>query len=305
MPNMPMNNKASLPLILLVEDSKTSAAVLSRELAEHYRVLIASDGNAAWEYLETNKEIDLVITDIHMPFMSGQQLLVKIRKSKHAHLSNLPVIMITTTEDRADSRLAFLNGVNDFLIKPIDGIELQARVGVHYSLSKAIRETVRPSKFVGIVQRSIEFAPGDKQAGIAILSYFSEVIRRKYPRIDAKITIEQEDRFVRMIIETPDGQKEKVEKALWEYGLVVQGKMMPEELVSDPLAVMELRNKLEISRLELEQSRRLLTYEQTTSVEKITSLKDQVDNLKTIVGETLKGTNNAFTIMDKFETVFN
>jgi len=299
------NNKKSLPLILLAEDSQTTATLLIKYLDNSYRLLLARDGVAAWEMLQTNKEVDLVITDINMPNMTGHQLLVKIRRSKDERISNLPVILMTTTEDTVDRNLAFLNGANDFITKPIDEMEILARVNVHYKLGRVIRDFAKQRNFVGAIQRSIEFGPGDKQAGIAILSYFSQILRQKYPGIDAKVTIEQEDQFVRMIIETPDGQKEKVEKALWEYGLVVQGKMAPEELVSNPLAVMELKNKLEISRLELDQTRRLLTYAETTSTNRIASLERQVETLNTLVGETLKGTNNAFTIIDKMMQTYS
>jgi len=65
---------------------------------------------------------------------------VKIRKSEDAHYKNLPVIVITTFEDNTDRNLAFLNGANDFITKPIDEMELLARVNVHYRLAHTIRE---------------------------------------------------------------------------------------------------------------------------------------------------------------------
>jgi diguanylate cyclase (GGDEF)-like protein len=102
--------------------------------------LHAKDGVEAWEMLEAIREIELVITDINMPRLSGHQLLVKIRKSEDPHFKNLPVIVMTTTDDNTDRNLAFLNGANDFVTKPIDDMELLARVNVHYKLSNTIRE---------------------------------------------------------------------------------------------------------------------------------------------------------------------
>jgi two-component system cell cycle response regulator len=90
--------------------------------------------------LAGNPDIELVITDIHMPNMTGHQLLVKIRKSDAERYRNLPVIVMTTTEDNVDRNLAFLNGANDFISKPIDEMELQARVNVHHRLTRTIRE---------------------------------------------------------------------------------------------------------------------------------------------------------------------
>ncbi len=129
-----------LPLLLLVEDSQTTTALLSKYLGNSYRLLHAKDGVQAWAALESNPEIALVITDIHMPNMTGHQLLVKIRKSEDGRHKNLPVIVMTTAEDNVDRNLAFLNGANDFVTKPIDEMEMMARVNVHYRLARTIRE---------------------------------------------------------------------------------------------------------------------------------------------------------------------
>lgn len=129
-----------LPSILLVEDSQTTRALLSKYLAGTYRLMHAKDGAEAWDLLQDETEIELVITDINMPRLTGHQLLVKIRKSDDPRFKNLPVIVMTTTDDNVDRNLAFLNGANDFLTKPVDEIELQARVNVHYKLARTIRE---------------------------------------------------------------------------------------------------------------------------------------------------------------------
>ena len=129
-----------LPLILVVEDSQTTAALLSKYLGSTYRLLHAKDGQLAWTALEKNPNIVLVITDINMPNMTGHQLLVKIRRSEDTRHKNLPVIVMTTAEDNVDRNLSFLNGANDFITKPIDEMELVSRVNVHYRLARTIRE---------------------------------------------------------------------------------------------------------------------------------------------------------------------
>jgi CheY-like chemotaxis protein len=289
------------PHILIAEDSLTSIAVISRDLRDNYYIIHARDGQEAWEILQTDNTIDMVVTDIHMPKMTGHQLLVKIRKSKNTRIANVPVILITTAEDSADRNLAFLNGANDFLNKPIDSMELVARVNVHHKLSTTIRSLSDKAnrQFVGAITRSIEFGPGDKQAGIAILSYFSEIVKEKYPDINVKITIEQEDRFVRMIIETPDGSQERIEETLEQYGLVVLGKMIPEKLLSDPISVAGLKNKLELTTVELRHTRDLLRLTESTNVNRITSLEKQVESLHEYIGQSLTGINNAFRLVEK------
>ena len=133
-------NDVTLPHILVVEDSLTSVAVISRDLRQRYSLLHARDGDDAWQVLQTDMRIELVITDVQMPRVSGQQLLKLIRQSEDARIRSLPVIVMTTAEDNADKHLAFLNGANDFLNKPVDPLELQARVNVHHRLARTIHE---------------------------------------------------------------------------------------------------------------------------------------------------------------------
>lgn len=130
----------ALPRLLLVEDSETSAALIARHLADRYQVRHARNGEEAWKMLLTDRKIELVITDIQMPRMNGQQLLKKIRASDVPELKGLPVIVMTTADDNLDRNLAFENGANDFIGKPVDTVELQARIGVHQKLARTIRE---------------------------------------------------------------------------------------------------------------------------------------------------------------------
>jgi len=126
--------------ILLVEDSLTTAAMISKYLSERYVLVQTKDGADAWEVLKANPEIGLVITDLNMPNMTGHQLLVQIRRSENARINQLPVIVMTATDDKVDRNLSFLNGANDFVTKPIDEMELLARVNVHYNLANTIRQ---------------------------------------------------------------------------------------------------------------------------------------------------------------------
>ena len=130
----------SLPRLLLVEDSKTSARLVTNALRDRYRVLHAHDGAEAWDVLARNDRIDLIITDIQMPNMNGHELLSKIRASDSPETRALPVIVMTTADDTADRDRAFASGANDFIYKPVDVVELQARVAVHQKLATTIRE---------------------------------------------------------------------------------------------------------------------------------------------------------------------
>lgn len=128
-----------LPQLLLVEDSETSAALIVRYLKDRYRVRHAGDGAAAWTILSAESTVELLVTDIQMPHMSGHELLRKIRASEIPRISGLPVIVMTSANESSERDLAFANGANDFITKPMQPTELLARVGVHQKLAQTIR----------------------------------------------------------------------------------------------------------------------------------------------------------------------
>ena len=80
------------------------------------------------------------------------------------------------------------------------------------------------TKRVEQITRSIEFPSEYHQAGLNILSYFGEIVRKRYKEIPIVLRIEQEGLTVRMIITSPDGElKECIEKTLEQYLMVITG----------------------------------------------------------------------------------
>ncbi|MBP2313393.1 hypothetical protein [Azospirillum soli] len=129
--------------------------------------------------------------------------------------------------------------------------------------------------------RQLEFSETHKQAGISILSYFANVLKQKQPSVIACIKIEQSESVIRMIIETPEGSKEIVEKTLEGYVEVVTDKIKPEDFFENPLHIMELKHKLEIAKLEIRQKEEILRI----SERQRSALEDRVANLENIVSE--------------------
>ena len=112
-----------------------------------------------------------------------------------------------------------------------------------------------------IIEKCITFPPEYHLSGVSILSFFGEIIRRKYPDHNATVRIEQEDLMVRMIIEPLNGKVEVIERALDEYGLVVTGRIKPEQYTDDPFLLMELKNELRIATARIESQRDLIQYQ--------------------------------------------
>jgi two-component system chemotaxis sensor kinase CheA len=100
---------------LLAEDSITARTLLKTILeTAGYEVFPAVDGAEAWATLRTNK-IDLVVSDVEMPRMSGFELTTRIRTN--AELSHTPVILVTALESREDRERGIEAGANAYIVK--------------------------------------------------------------------------------------------------------------------------------------------------------------------------------------------
>lgn len=112
-----------------------------------------------------------------------------------------------------------------------------------------------------VINRAIEFPPEYHQAGLGILGYFGTVLRERYPQGDAVVKIEQDGLTVRLIVESENGDRETIEKALHEYELVVRGESPPEILFESRAKVIELKNELRIAQVRIESQRDLIEYQ--------------------------------------------
>jgi two-component system, cell cycle response regulator len=112
--------------ILVVDDVPANVKLLEAKLrAEYYEVVTAADGYEALEISE-NSNIDVILLDVMMPGLDGFEVCRRL-KSKIA-TAHIPVILVTALDQETD-RIAGLNfGADDFLTKPIDNLQLLARV---------------------------------------------------------------------------------------------------------------------------------------------------------------------------------
>ena len=109
--------------VLVCDDEKDIVSALKIYLtSEGHNVLEASNGKEALEIVR-NKEVHLVLMDIMMPVMDGISAMVEIRK-----VSNVPVILLTAKSEDTDKVLGLNVGADDYITKPFNPVELQARV---------------------------------------------------------------------------------------------------------------------------------------------------------------------------------
>jgi two-component system copper resistance phosphate regulon response regulator CusR len=110
--------------ILVVDDERNAARVLARGFRdEAYAVDVAHDGNTASTMIATN-EYDAVVLDIMLPQKDGLAVCRELRAAG----KTVPVLMLTA-RDAVENRIEGLDcGADDYLVKPFDFRELQARV---------------------------------------------------------------------------------------------------------------------------------------------------------------------------------
>ncbi len=128
------------PLILIVDDSPTIRLSLSHALQDEFTPMEAVNGEQAWEFISSDSRIEVVITDLSMPKLDGLGLVKRMRDSVVMRIRNMPVIMVTGDDDTAAREASFMAGVNDFVAKTSDRIELLARLRAHRKLAVTLRE---------------------------------------------------------------------------------------------------------------------------------------------------------------------
>jgi CheY-like chemotaxis protein len=112
--------------ILLVDDSETILQMEQMILAnEPYELLVARDGaEGIASALKWNP--DLILMDVVMPRMSGFEALRELRGNQQTR--TVPVVMVTTQAEADSIETGYASGCSDYIVKPIDSMELIAKV---------------------------------------------------------------------------------------------------------------------------------------------------------------------------------
>ena len=110
--------------ILVFEDNTLNQKLIEKRLKSWDCVVYITD-NAQYglNILENNK-IDLVLMDLRMPVMDGFEVTRRIRSSKNAYVSQIPVIALTADFSIKDKEQCQNNGINDYILKPYSPDEL-------------------------------------------------------------------------------------------------------------------------------------------------------------------------------------
>ncbi|HEX2936660.1 MAG TPA: response regulator transcription factor [Bacteroidales bacterium] len=112
--------------ILICEDDLMTLKALDHKLKnEGYETLTALDGKQAIDLLNSHPEIDLLLTDLHMPLISGLELITHVRNEMK---SFMPIVMLTRVGLEDTVLHAFELGADDYITKPFSPEELSLRI---------------------------------------------------------------------------------------------------------------------------------------------------------------------------------
>ncbi len=113
-----------LPQILLVEDTEVDAKIVKRALEEEpFHLNTVTSGREAFFFIN-HKKIDLILLDILLPDLDGFEICRRIKKEHE----DIQVVIVTCLDDLESKIKGVELGADDFLVKPIIGRELKARV---------------------------------------------------------------------------------------------------------------------------------------------------------------------------------
>lgn len=112
--------------VLIVDDIPTNIRLLEvRLMAEYYEVATATSGPEALSLCESS-EIDIILLDVMMPDMDGFEVCRRLKANPRTQ--HIPVVMITALDQPSDRVKGLEAGADDFLTKPVDDMQLMARV---------------------------------------------------------------------------------------------------------------------------------------------------------------------------------
>ncbi len=124
--------------VLIAEDEPVSRRILKATLDKWgYEVIVACDGDEAWQMLQLEDAPSLVILDWMMPGMDGIEVCQKVRKSDHLKL--IYIILLTAKDRKEDLVWGLQAGADDYITKPFDLRELRARMQVGQRILKLQR----------------------------------------------------------------------------------------------------------------------------------------------------------------------
>ena len=140
--------RKDFPLLLIVDDNEDFRIFMRYSLELQYRVKLAVSGKEAWEMMQEELP-DLVISDVMMPQMDGNELCRLIKQDKRT--AHIPVILLTARQNTEAKLEGLQTGADDYVTKPFNMTILVLR----------IRKLIELSRYHRVTQGMIDPAPSE------------------------------------------------------------------------------------------------------------------------------------------------
>ncbi|OUR71518.1 hypothetical protein A9Q78_09690 [Methylophaga sp. 41_12_T18] len=153
--------------LLIADDDATSRMLLEAMTTKWgYECIVAEDGQVGWELMQVDEPPCFLFIDWEMPKMNGIELIKRIRQQP---TNNPPyIILLTARNETADIVEGLNSGANDYVVKPFNNAELQARINVGFRFlnlqadlshvqSRLARERVVVEKIIAKMQATTKF----------------------------------------------------------------------------------------------------------------------------------------------------
>jgi len=202
--------------LLIVDDDKhTRDSIEALLIKEGYKLVFAANGQEA---IKKAKKVnpDLILLDVMMPGMDGFEVCTLLRADNQ--LSEVPIILVTTLDDR-DSRIRGIkSGADDFISKPFDRIEMRTR----------IRSIIRLNRYRRLLDERSE----------------KELIKNQRDKIEAqRDEIEAQRNLATFQRDRIASQKMAITDSIIYAGMIQKAMMVPEKYISELLPEYFVLNK--------------------------------------------------------------
>lgn len=146
-------NSTKLPVVLIVDDNAQNLELLQAYLEElECETIPAHDGLQALEIVGKRKP-DLVLLDIMMPQMSGFEVCRRLKQDPNTQ--DIPVIMVTALNEFGDIERGIDSGTDDFVSKPVNRLELLARVRTMLKLKHLSDKLERTLSYLSEIEKGV------------------------------------------------------------------------------------------------------------------------------------------------------
>ena len=164
-------DRSDFPLLLVVDDNEDFRLFMRHSLELQFRVEVASNGKEAWEKIQ-EQHPDLIISDVMMPGMDGNELCRLIKEDKRT--ARIPVILLTARQAVESKVKGLQTGADDYVTKPFNMTVLVLR----------IRKLIELSRYRQATHTAIDPTPSD----IVITSLDEKLIEKAIKYVEDNIS---------------------------------------------------------------------------------------------------------------------